>query len=114
MGNHHNKFTKPADPSRKKLSKKNWVGIPTTELELLVDELKRDPTLYISEMADFLLNAGYPAYTPGQIWRALGSRQITRKEPEIHAKEQNEAKRQKFLRITSIYTAEQRFYIDER
>ena len=79
-----------------------------------MEELKRDPTLYVSEMADFLLNAGYAAYTPAQIWRALRSRQITRKVLEIHAKEQNEQKRQEFLRITSIYTAEQRFYIDER
>ena len=32
------------------------VGIPTPELELLLVELQRDPTLFISEMADFLFN----------------------------------------------------------
>ena len=93
---------------------KNWVGIPTVELELLSQELQTDPTLYLSEMADFLLNAGYPAYSPRQIWAALKSRNLTRKVLEVHAREQNEQKRQEFLRITSIYTAEQRFYVDER
>lgn len=76
--------------------------------------LKTDPTLYLSEMADFLFNKGYPAYTRSQIRLALQTRSITRKVLEVHAREQNERKRQDFLRITSIYTAEQRFYVDER
>ena len=93
---------------------KSWVGIPTIELELLLQELQTDPTLYLSEMADFLFSAGYPAYTTSQIWIALESRNMTRKVLEVHAREQNEMKRQEFLRITGEYTAEQRFYVDER
>ena len=77
-------------------------------------KLKSLPTMYINEMADFLFDSGFEAYTPSQIWRALKSRNITRKVLEVHAKEQNEERRQEFLRITSIYTAEQRFYVDER
>ena len=92
----------------------NWVGIPTIELELLLQELQTDPTLYVSEMADFLFSAGYPAYTTSQIWIALESRNMTRKVLEVHAREQNEMKRQEFLRITGEYTAEQRMYVDER
>ena len=107
-------FSIPVDPSRKKPGENYWVGIPTIELELLLEQLKIDPTLCVSEMADFLLNAGYPAYKPGQMWRALNIRQITRKVLEIHAKEQNEKKRQAFLDITAVYTAEQRSYVDER
>ena len=102
------------DLRRRGRGRKNWVGIPTVELELLLQELQSDPTLYLSEMADFLFNAGYPAYSPSQIFAALKSRNITRKVLEVHAREQNEKKRQEFLRITSIYTAEQRFYVDER
>lgn len=83
-------------------------------LEVLIEELQRDCSLYISEMADFLFNKGFPAYSPSQIWRALESRNITRKFLEVHAKEQNEVKRQQFLRDTAMYTAEQRFYVDER
>ena len=73
-----------------------------------------DPTLHLSEMSEFLHNEGYPAYTPSQIWLALKSRNITRKVLEVHAREQNEMKRQEFLKITKMYTAEQRFYVDER
>lgn len=102
-----------ADPLRTRQGRKNWVGIPTPELELLA-ELQRDSTLFISEMADFLFNAGYPAYTPSQIWRGLKSRNISRKVLEVHVREQNEQRRQEFLRLTKIYTAEQRFYVDER
>ena len=102
------------DPCRTRHGRKNWVGIPTMELELLLEHLRCDPTLYLSEMADYLLNAGYPAYSTSQIWTALQSRNMTRKVLEIHAREQNEQKRQEFLRITGAYTAEQRFYVDER
>lgn len=70
--------------------------------------------MFINEMADFLFHSGFEAFTPSQIWRALNSRGITRKVLEVHAKEQNEERRQEFLRITSLYTAEQRFYVDER
>jgi hypothetical protein len=65
-------------------------------------------------MADFLKEAGFGEFTVSQIWQGLNSKNITRKVLEVHAKEQNEAKRQNFLRITNIYTAEQRFYVDER
>lgn len=65
-------------------------------------------------MADFLHRSGFGAFTVSQIWQGLKSKNITRKVLEVHAKEQNEAKRQHFLHITSIYTAEQRFYVDER
>ena len=102
------------DLFRRGRGRKNWVEIPTVELELLLQELQTDPTLYLSEMADFWFNAGYPAYSPCQIWVALKSRNITRKVLEVHAREQNERKRQEFLKITGIYTAEQRFYVDER
>ena len=83
-------------------------------MEVLLEHLKNDPTLYLSEMADYLFSKGFPAYSVSRIWSALKSRKITRKVLEIHAREQNEIKRQEFLRITSIYTAEQRLYIDER
>ena len=93
---------------------KKWIGIPDFEMEVLLEQLKVDPTLYLSEMADYLLSKGFPAYSVSRIWSGLKSRNITRKVIEIHAREQNEIKRQEFLRITSIYTAEQRLYIDER
>ena len=70
--------------------------------------------MYLSEMADFSFNKGYPAYTRSQIRLALKSHHITRKVLEVHAREQNERKRQDFLRITSMYTAEQRSYVVER
>ena len=54
------------------------------------------------------------AHTTGQIWQALKSRGITRKVLEVHAKEQDEIRRQNFLKMTSVFTAEQRFYVDER
>jgi hypothetical protein len=103
-----------AAPIRQRHGRKNWVGIPTLPLEALLTQLKTDPSMYVDEMADFLFQNGHKAYTPSQIWRALNSRDITRKVLEVHAKEQNEARRQEYLAITSIYTAEQRFYIDER
>ena len=65
-------------------------------------------------MAEYLRGTGFGLFTVSQIWQGLRSRNITRKVLEVHAKEQNEKKRQNFLRITSIYTAEQRFYVDER
>jgi hypothetical protein len=65
-------------------------------------------------MAAFLSECNLGFYTVSQIWQGLKSRWITRKVFEIHAKEQNERKRQHFLRVTSIYTAEQRLYVDER
>jgi hypothetical protein len=65
-------------------------------------------------MANYLHQSHFGAFTISQIWQGLNSRNISRKVVEIHAREQNEIKRQNFLRLTSIYTAEQRFYIDER
>jgi hypothetical protein len=103
-----------AAPIRQRYYRKNWVGIPTLPLETLFTQLKSDPSMYVDEMADFLFQNGHQAFTPSQIWRALNSRDIKRKVLEIHAKEQNEARRQEYLAITSIYTAEQRFYVDER
>ena len=103
-----------ADPLGTRQGRKNWVGIPTQELELLLIELQRDPSLFTCEMADFLFNAGYPAYSPSQIWRGLKSRNITRKVLEVHAREQNEQRRQEFLRLTKIYTAEQGLYVGGR
>ena len=90
------------------------MGILNAEMEVLLDHLKSDPTLYLSEMANYLFDAGFAPYSVSQIDGALRSRRITRKVIETHAREQNEKKRQEFLRITSIYTAEQRLYIDER
>ena len=103
-----------SEPARKRLRCKGWIGIPTAPLEALLTQLKTLPTMYINEMADSLFQSGFEAFTPTQIWRALNSRGITRKVFEVHAKEQNEERRQEFLRVTSIYTAEQRFYVDER
>jgi hypothetical protein len=65
-------------------------------------------------MMEYFCSIDHRVFTPSQIWQALNSRGITRKVLEVHAKEQNEQRRQEYLRITSIYTAEQRFYIDER
>ena len=59
-------------------------------------------------MADYLYRYGFGVFTVSQIWQGLNSKNITRKVLEVHAKEQNEAKRQHFLRVTSVYTAEQR------
>ena len=101
-------------PLRKRLRGKGWRGIPTAPLEALLTKLKSLPTMYVDEMADFLFHSGFEAFTPSQILRALKSRGITRKVLEVHAKEQNEEKRHEFLRITALYTAEQRFYVDER
>lgn len=83
-------------------------------MEALLAKLKLDPTLYVYEMANYLYQSGFGAFTISQIWQGLSSRDISRKVLEIHAREQNEVKRQNFLRLTSIFTAEQRFYIDER
>ena len=88
---------------------KGFIGIPTAALEALLAKLKQDPTLYVYEMANFLYQSNFGAFTISQIWQGLNSRNISRKVLEIHAKEQNEIKRQNFLRLTSIYTAEQRF-----
>ena len=107
-------FIRLSEPPRKRLRCKGWTGIPTAPLEALLTKLKSLPTVYINEMADFLFQSGFAAFTPTQIWRALNSRGITRKVLEVHAKEQNEERRQEFLRLTSIYTAEQRFYVNER
>ena len=63
-----------ADPLGTRQGRKNWVGTPTLELELLLVELQRDTSLFISDMAGYLFNAGYPAYSPSQIWRGLKSR----------------------------------------
>ena len=93
--------------------KKGFIGIPTIALEALLAKLKLDPTLYVYEMANYLHRSGFGAYTISQIWQGLNSRNISPKVLEIHVKEQNEVKRQNFLRLTSIYTADQRFYIDE-
>ena len=93
---------------------KGWIGIPTVALETLLAKLKRQPTLYAYEMAEYLRGTGFGLFTVSQIWQSLSSRNITRKVLEVHAKEENEKKRQNFPRITSIYTAEQRFYVDER
>ena len=106
-------YNRLSEPARKRLRCKGWTGIPAAPLEALLTQLKSLPTMYINEMADFLFQSSFEAFTPAQIWRALNSRGITRKVLEVHAKEQNEDRRQEFLRITSIYTAEQRFYVDE-
>ena len=65
-------------------------------------------------MANYLHRLGYKLHTTTQIWRALNSRGITRKVLGVHAKEQDEKRRQEFLKMTSIFTAEQRLYVDER
>lgn len=65
-------------------------------------------------MDDFLFNNGYEAYTTSQIWQALNNYGMSNKVLEVHAKEQNETNRQDFLRLTEIFTAEQRFCVDER
>jgi hypothetical protein len=103
-----------AAPLGTRQGRKEWIGIPTDSLEALLSRLKVEPTLYVSEMMEFLCSIGHRVFSSGQIWRALNSRNITRKVLEIHAKEQNEARRQEYLRVTSFYTAEQRFYVDER
>ena len=74
---------------------------------MLLSKLKTQPTLYAYEMAVYLHETGFRVFSVSQIWQGLNSRNITRKVLEVHAKEQNEKKRQNFLRITSIYTAEQ-------
>ena len=102
------------DPQFRGRGGKGWIGIPTAALETLLTKLKKQPTLHAYEMAEYLRGTGYGLLTVSQIWQGLNSRNITRKVLEVHAKEQNEKKRQKFLKITSIYTAEQRFYVDER
>ena len=91
-----------------------WIGIPSLALDALLRKLEINPTLYVYEMVTFLSESNLGLFTVSQIWQGLKSRGITRKVLEIHAKEQNERKRQHFLRVTSIYTAEQRFYVDER
>lgn len=101
------------DPKRVRKGAKNWVGIPTLELDLLLEQLITDPTLYIIQMALFLHGLGY-MHTTSQIWQALNIRGITRKVLEVHAKEQDEVRRQNFLKMESVFTAEQRLYIDER
>lgn len=73
-----------------------------------------NPSFYLSEMADYLFTNGYKAYSTSQIWRALNARGLTRKVLETHAKEQIELRRQEFLRKTSMFSAEQRLYVDER
>ena len=93
---------------------KNWVGIPSLELDILLEQIIVDPTLFLSEMASYLHGLGYKLHTTSQIWQALKSRGFTRKVLEVHAKEQDEIRRQNFLKMTSIFTAEQRFYVDER
>lgn len=91
------------------------LGTRQGKKEVLLSKLKVDPTIYISEMMEYLCSIDHRVFTPSQIWQALNSRGITRKVLEVHAKEQNEQRRQEYLRITSIYTTEQRcFYIDER
>ena len=103
-----------SDPKKRGQAKKGWIGIPTSALDALLSKLKVNPTLYVYEMADYLYRSGFGAFSISQIWQGLKSKNITRKVLEVHAKEQNEAKRQHFLHVTSIYTAEQRFYVDER
>ena len=102
------------DPKRARRSRKGWVGVPTAEVNLLLERIVDDPTLYLSEMADFLFSNGCKAYTVTQIWQALKSRGLTRKVLEVHAREQNEIRRQEFLEKMSMFTAEQRLYVDER
>ena len=102
------------DPKRLRHSQKGWVGIPSAEVDLLLERIVVDPTLYLSEMADYLYPSGCKAYTTGQIWQALKSRGLTRKVLEVRAKEQNELRRQDFLDRTKKFTAEQRLYVDER
>ena len=102
-----------SDPRKRGQGRKCWIGIPSDALDALLSKLKVNPTLYTYEMAEFLHKSGFGAFTVSQIWQGLKSKNITRKVLEIHAKEQNEKKRQYFLQVTSIYTAEQRFYVDE-
>ena len=103
-----------SDPKYRGQGKKHWIGIPTQALDALLSKLKVNPTLYAHEMADFLQTSEFGTFTVSQIWQGLRSKNITRKVLEVHAKEQNEIKRQYFLQVTSIYTAEQRFYVNER
>ena len=103
-----------SDPKYRSQGKKHWIGIPTQALDALLSKLKVNPTLYAHEMADSLQTSGFGIFTVSQIWQGLRSKNITRKVLEVHAKEQNEIKRQYFLQVTSIYTAEQRFYVNER
>lgn len=102
------------DPRRVRHGAKNWIGIPAVELDILLEQLIVDPTLYLSEMSSYLHGLEYKLHTISQIWQALKSRGITRKVLEVHAKEQDEIRRQNFLKMTSIFTAEQRLYVDER
>ena len=60
--------------------KKEWIGIPTDSLEALLSKLKVDPTIYISEMMEYLCSIDHRVFTPSQIWQARNSRGITRKQ----------------------------------
>ena len=102
------------DPKRVRHFRKGWVGIPNAEVDLLLEQIIVNPTLYLSEMADYLFSKGCKAYSTSQIWQALKFRGLTRKVLEVHAKEQNELRRQEFLIKTKRFTAEQRLYVDER
>ena len=102
------------DPKRVRHFRKGWVGIPNAEVDLLLEQIIENPTLYLSEMADYLFAKGCKAYSTSQIWQALNFRGLTRKILEVHAKEQNELRRQEFLIYTKNFTAEQRLYVDER
>lgn len=102
------------DPKRARHSRKGWVGIPDADVDILLEQIAVNPALHLSEMADYLFRNDCKAYTTSQIWQALNSRGLTRKVMEIHAKEQNEIRRQEFLLKTSMFTADQRLYVDER
>ena len=64
------------DSKRVRHGAKNWVGIPAVELDLLLEQLIADPTLYLSEMANSLHGLGYKLHTTSQIWQALKSKGI--------------------------------------
>ena len=102
------------DPRRVRHFRKGWVGIANAEVDLLLEQIVENPTLYLSKMADYLFSNGCKAYSTSQIWQALKFRGLTRKVMEVHAKEQNELRRQEFLKKSSMFTAEQRLYVDER
>ena len=96
-----------------RLGWKEWVGIPNAEVDLLLEQIIVNPTLYLSEMADYLFSKGCKAYSTGQIWQALKFQGLTRKVLEVHAKK-NELRRQEFSIKTKRFNAEQRLYVDER
>ena len=102
------------DPRRVRHFRKGWVGIANAEVDLLLEQIVENPTLYLSKMADYLFSNGCKAYSTSQIWQALKFWRLTRKVMEVHAKDENELRRQEFLKKTSMFTAEQRLYVDER